>query len=72
MEKVMSDKEFAVRLTNTVREQMLEYVLWKVVQYPTYEEFREGIKKELCHIHEKNMNHVDVAINGNSKVKVKK
>lgn len=73
MGRKMTDKDFVIRIADTIREQMLEYVLWKIVQYPSYEGFREGIKKELCHLHEKNMNHVDIAINGEgSKVESKK
>lgn len=62
--KKIDDKDFIIRLVETVREQMLEYILWKLTQYKTYEEFREGIKKELCHLHEKNMKKIDRDING--------
>jgi len=60
----MTDKEFTIRLANIIREQMLEYILWKITKYPTYEEFREAVKKELCNIHEKNMKQIDKDING--------
>ncbi len=38
-----------------VREQMLEYFLWRAEQYTTYDEFKNALKDELKNLHDKNM-----------------
>jgi len=65
MEKKLNDKEFIIRITQIIREQMLEYILWKITQYDSFQDFKEGIKKELCKLHEKNMKTINDDINGN-------
>lgn len=60
------DKEedvFIKNIVDTVREQMLEYILWKISRYNTFEEFKEKIKKELTLLHSKNMKKIETEIN---------
>jgi len=50
-------------ITNHIREQILEYALWRATQVNDLEEFKKTIQKEIQNIHIKNMNHIDNEIN---------
>ena len=61
--KKIDDNQFFIRMADVIREQTLEYILWKIAQYETFKEFKEGIKKELCNLHSKNMKNMEKEIN---------
>jgi len=63
MKKKIDDNQFFVRMVDVIREQTLEYILWKITQYDTFEDFKNGIKKELCNLHGKNMKNMEKEIN---------
>ena len=50
-------------ITNHIREQILEYALWRADNSKNLEEFKNSIKKDIKNMHIKNMNHLDKEIN---------
>ena len=50
-------------ITNHIREQILEYALWRANQANSLEDFKKAIQKDLQNIHKKNMEHINNEIN---------
>ena len=61
----INEVEIFIGIVNAVREQTLEYVLHKINEFESMEEFKKKMQEYLYNVHKQNMDLVDNAINGN-------
>ena len=50
-------------ITNHIREQILEYALWKANQVQNLDDFKKAIQNDLQNLHHTNMEHINHEIN---------
>jgi len=54
---------FQINVANTIFEQALEYLLWKVEQHKDIESLKKNLLADLKKIHKKNMKYIEHRLN---------